>query len=201
MKWNGLQRYWYPQSDEWGRTNFEKIFAAGDGAGVSGALAAEYKGEISALEIARCLGIIPDYERDSLAAPLREALTYDHWPRPFIDALYAPQISGSDFADETVLCRCENVTVADIRKAVKEGVREVNEMKIVTRCGMGPCQGRMCGPAVSEVIAAELHTSPEKTGLLTIRPPLKPVPLEEIAEMEIEVSAQAQADLFKNMKK
>ncbi|MEE4242199.1 MAG: NAD(P)/FAD-dependent oxidoreductase [Desulfopila sp.] len=201
MKWNSLQRYWYPQTDTWGRTNFEKIFAAGDGAGVSGALAAEYKGEISALEIARCLGIIPDYERDSLAAPLRANLMRDHWPRPFIDALYAPHINGSHFADETVLCRCENIKVADIRQAVKEGVREVNEMKIVTRCGMGPCQGRMCGPAVAEVIAAELHISPEKTGLLTIRPPLKPVPLAEIAEMEIEVSAQTQADLFKNMKK
>lgn len=201
MQWNKLQRYWYPQSDGWGRTNFEKIFAAGDGAGVSGALTAEYKGEIAALEIARCLGILPDYERDSLAAPLRAAQQHDSWPRPFIDAMYAPSDGGGHFQDETVLCRCENILVSDVRKAVREGVCEVNEMKIVTRCGMGPCQGRMCGPAVAEIMAAELNISPDMTGLLTIRPPLKPVPLKELAEMEIEMSSQVQADLFKNMKK
>ncbi len=201
MRWHQEQRYWYPQTDDWGRTNCERIFAAGDGSGVSGALAAEYKGELCALEAARCLGIIPDYERDSLAKPLQEAINHDRWPRPFIDAMYAPKLDGSHFADDTVLCRCENIMVGDVRRAVSEGVREVNEMKIVTRCGMGPCQGRMCGPAVAEVIAAELRQSPERVGLLNIRPPLKPVPLEEVAEMELDEASQVQADLFKNMKK
>lgn len=201
MQWHQEQRYWYPKCDDWGRTNCERLFAAGDGAGVSGALAAEYKGELCALEIVRCLGIIPDYERDTLAGPLREALQHDKWPRPFIDAMYAPRLNGSHFGDDTILCRCENIRVGDVRQAVSEGVREVNEMKIVTRCGMGPCQGRMCGPAVAEVIAAELQESPERAGLLTIRPPLKPVPLLEVAEMELDEASQVQADLFKNMKK
>ena len=201
MQWNSEQRYWFPSSDRWGRTNFERIFAAGDGAGVSGALAAEYRGEISALEIARCLGILPEYERDALAAPILAAMHHDALPRPFIDAMYAPRINGRFFKDETVLCRCENVRVADVRKAVGEGVCEVNEVKIVTRCGMGPCQGRMCGPALAEIVAAELDRSPEQVGLLSVRPPLKPVPLGEIAAMEIDISSQAQADIFKNMKK
>lgn len=201
MQWNAEQRYWYPACDNWGRTNFERIFAAGDGAGVSGALAAEYKGQLTALEVSRCLGIIPAYERDDLAEPILKALNHDALPRPFVDALYAPGVSGSYFTDDTVLCRCENVTVADVRQAVSEGVHEVNEMKIVTRCGMGPCQGRMCGPALAEIIAAELDVTPDQAGLLTIRPPLKPVPLEEVAEMELEMSSEAQADLFKNMKK
>lgn len=201
MQWNSEQRYWFPSCDGWGRTNFEKIFAAGDGAGVSGAVAAEYRGELAALEIARCLGILPVYERDALAAPIRAAMQQDALPRPFIDAMYAPQISGKYFKDETVLCRCENVHVADIRKAVGEGVQEVNEMKIVTRCGMGPCQGRMCGPALAEIIAAELDASPANVGQLKVRPPLKPVPLGEIAEMELDNAAMGQADIFKNMKK
>ncbi|MGW8195673.1 MAG: FAD/NAD(P)-dependent oxidoreductase [Desulforhopalus sp.] len=201
MQWNSQQRYWFPSCDSWGRTNFEKIFAAGDGAGVSGALAAEYKGELAALEIARCLGILPGYERDTLAAPIRAAMHHDAMPRPFIDAMYAPQETGKYFKNETVLCRCENIRVADIRKAVGEGVQEVNEMKIVTRCGMGPCQGRMCGPALAEIIAAELDASPEHVGQLKVRPPLKPVPLGEIAEMELDDAAMGQADIFKNMKK
>jgi thioredoxin reductase len=183
MVWKSDQRYWHPVCDAWGHTNCERIFAAGDGAMVAGALAAQYKGELAALEVACCSGIFPDYERDMLAAPINKALKHDGWPRPFVDALYAPHPRNFTFEDNTVICRCENITVGDLRKVVKEGVRELNEVKIVTRSGMGPCQGRMCGPALAEVIASELDLSPDQTGRLNIRPPLKPVPLEEIAGM------------------
>ena len=185
MSWKKNQRYWYPACDEWGRTNFERIFAAGDGALVSGGPAAQYKGELAALEVAQCLGIIPQYERDALAVSLKTALKQDGYPRPFVDAVYAPPEHFS-FEDKTVLCRCENVTVGEVRKAVREGGRELNEIKIMTRCGMGPCQGRMCGPALAEVVAAELAIPCKKTGLLNIRPPLKPIPLGEIANLTLE---------------
>ena len=201
MQWNREQRYWFPACDRWGRTNFERIFAAGDGAGVSGALAAEYRGEIAALEVARCLGFIPKYERDDLAKPIFEAIHHDALPRPFIDAMYGPKIDGKYFKDQTTLCRCENVSVGDVRRAVNEGVCEVNEVKIITRCGMGPCQGRMCGPALAEIVAAELDSSPEHVGMLSIRPPLKVIPFGEIAEMNLNISSQEEADIFKNMKK
>jgi len=201
MAWHREQRYWYPQIDKWGRTNFDHIFAAGDGAGVKGALTAEYRGEIAALEIAHCLGIIPTYERDQLAGPIENELKHDDYPRPFVDAVFAPSFSKESFDDETVLCRCENIKIKDVRKAVGEGVREVNELKIVTRCGMGPCQGRMCGPAMAEVVGAELALSPDQVGVLKIRPPLKPIPLGEIADMEIETAGAGQADLFKNQSK
>ena len=201
IDWNREQRYWYPLTDKWGRTNFDTIFAAGDGAGVRGALAAEYKGELAALEIAHCLGIIPKYERDLLARPIEDELRFDNHPRPFVDAAFAPAFSKDSFDDETVLCRCENIHIGDVRKAVSEGVREVNELKIVTRCGMGACQGRMCGPAMAEIIGAELALSPDEVGVLKIRPPLKPIPLGEVAEMEIEGAGAGPADLFKNQSK
>ena len=186
MTWKADQRYWHPACDAWGRTNFERIFAAGDGAGVSGGLAARYKGELAALEVARCLGIIPAYQRDALALPLKKELKKDGHPRPLVDAIYAPRAEHFVFEDSTVLCRCENVTVGAVRKAVSEGARELNEVKIMTRSGMGPCQGRMCGPALAEVVSAAAFLSPEQTGLLNIRPPLRPVPLGEIATMELD---------------
>ncbi len=186
MSWKHNQRYWHPACDEWGRTNFERIFAAGDGAMVSGGPAAQYKGELAALEIARCLGIIPQYERDALAYPIQKALKQDGYPRPLVDAVFAPQPEKFCFEGATILCRCENVTVDEIRKAVREGSCELNELKIMTRSGMGPCQGRMCGPAMAEIAAKELSLSCEKTGLLNIRPPLRSIPLREIAEIELE---------------
>lgn len=201
MVWKADQRYWHPACDPWGRTNFERIFAAGDGAAVHGALAAEIKGELAALETARCLGILPEYERDALAAPLRESLRRDMYPRPLIDAIFAPTFAPLTLDDDTVLCRCENVTVGEVRKAISEGVHEVNEVKIITRAGMGPCQGRMCGPALAEIVAAEAGVTLRKAGLLTIRPPLKPVPLAEIATMDLGPIAAGPANLFKNQSK
>ena len=201
MAWKNDQRYWHPVCDKWGRTNFERIFAAGDGAAVYGALAAEYKGELAALETARCLGILPEYERDALAAPLREALKKDMYPRPLIDALFSPHFDATALPDETVLCRCEHVTVGDIRKVVAEGVHEVNEVKIITRSGMGPCQGRMCGPALAEIVASQSGVSIQKAGLLNIRPPLKPIPLDEVATMDLGPDGSGPANLFKNQSK
>jgi thioredoxin reductase/bacterioferritin-associated ferredoxin len=186
LAWHSDQRYWFPECDPWGRTSCEQIFAAGDGARVSGAIAARYKGEIAALEVARCSGIIPEYERDRLALPLLKAIKHDHWPRPFVDSLYAPRPDQFTFDDDTILCRCETISVRDIKKMVNEGVRELNEIKCITRAGMGPCQGRMCGSAIAEVIAWHTRSSPDEAGLLTIRPPLKPIPLEEVAAMDVE---------------
>jgi len=201
MEWNATQRYWYPVTDRWGRTNHENVFAAGDGSGVKGALAAEYKGALAALEIGRCCGILPRYERDGMAKSVRDLMEKDDSPRPFIDAVFAPIAKNFFFEDETVLCRCENVTVGDVRKVIAEGIRDVNEVKIATRCGMGPCQGRMCGPAMAEIVAAEIDAEVAQVGMLTVRPPLKPLPLAEVAEMELEGASEDQADLFKNMKK
>jgi thioredoxin reductase len=201
MVWKGDQRYWHPQCDEWGHTNCERIFAAGDGAVVAGALAAQYKGELAALEVAHCSGIIPAYERDALAEPVKKALKHDHWPRPLVDAIYAPRPEQINFDDNTVVCRCENISVGDLRKVVHEGVRELNELKVVTRSGMGPCQGRMCGPALAEVIAVELDQSPDQAGRLNIRPPLKPVALHEIAEMSLHVGPAAGANWLLDKKK
>ena len=185
MAWNDEQRYWFPEIDLWGRTSCEHIFAAGDGAKVSGAIAARYNGEMAALEVARCSGIISEYERDLFAEPLLKAISHDHWPRPFVDKLYAPRPDQFIFTDDTVICRCENITVKDIQKMVQEGVSDLNEMKCITRAGMGPCQGRMCGTAMAEVIAWKTKTSPDEAGLMNIRPPIKPIPLGEVAKMEL----------------
>jgi len=201
MEWEKTQRYWYPKTDQWGRTNFERIFGAGDSTGVSGALASEFKGELAALEIAYCHGIIPKYERDSLAEPIRRKFQKDFCPRPLIDAVFAPDPKRFSFEDTTILCRCENISVGDVRNLVKEGVTDLNEVKAVTRCGMGPCQGRMCGPALGEIVAAELDLPISRGGLLTIRPPLKPIPLGEVAAIDIESGGVDPANLFKNQSK
>ena len=80
---------------------------------------------------------------------------------------------------DTVVCRCEDVTRRDIEAAIAEGAGEINQIKHFTRCGMGPCQGRMCGEAAATIAAFHLGGR-AAVGYWTPRPPLRPVPLAEL---------------------
>lgn len=77
-------------------------------------------------------------------------------------------------APDTIVCRCEDVTRQQIDDAVAAGCGDINQVKAATRCGMGPCQGRMCGDAAASIIATTVG-SRERIGQLTARPPFRPV--------------------------
>jgi len=83
--------------------------------------------------------------------------------------------------DQTTLCRCEEVAVADALEAARDGASHVNEVKAWTRVGMGRCQGRMCGPALAHLIAYTTGKPVTEAGVFTPRPPAKPVPLAALA--------------------
>ncbi|MNE70221.1 Hydrogen cyanide synthase subunit HcnB [compost metagenome] len=80
-----------------------------------------------------------------------------------------------------IICRCEEVRAKDIRAMVALGCLGPNQTKAFSRCGMGPCQGRMCGLSVTELIASERRVTPEHVGYYRIRPPLKPITLAQLA--------------------
>ncbi len=80
-----------------------------------------------------------------------------------------------------IVCRCEEVTAGDIRRLARAGAQGPNQAKAMSRAGMGPCQGRLCGLTVAEIMAAELRSSPETVGHYRLRPPVKPMTLAEIA--------------------
>src|SRR5205085_8058350 len=142
--------------DEWGRTSLPKIAIAGDGAGIAGAEAAILSGRLAALDAAATLGRIEAAECDRRAQPIRAALARERAIRPFLDALYRPAPTVLMPAEDSVIaCRCEEVTIGQIRRAVRLGALGPNQLKAFTRCGMGPCQGRICGPIVSAVLAEE----------------------------------------------
>jgi hypothetical protein len=58
-----------------------------------------------------------------------------------------------------------------------------NQMKAFLRCGMGPCQGRLCGLTVTELIAAGRGVSPSEVGYYRLRPPVKPITVVELATL------------------
>lgn len=82
------------------------------------------------------------------------------------------------------ICRCEEIGVDDIRAAIAEGARSVNDVKRRTRAGMGICQGIYCVRPLAEMIAAETGLSLDAIVPMTSRPPARLVPLGLLAELE-----------------
>ena len=183
-EWDEAQLCWRPRVDEWGRTSLPTIAIAGDGAGIAGAEAVALSGRLAALDAAAALGRLDEAERDRRAAPIRAELARERAIRPFLDALYRPRRSVlAPAEDDTIACRCEEVTVGQIRRAVRLGAPGPNQLKAFTRCGMGPCQGRICGPIVGAVIAAARGVPIAAVGTYRPRAPYKPITVGALAGM------------------
>lgn len=91
----------------------------------------------------------------------------------------------TEFADDMIVCRCEEVTVAEIKEAIREGARDVVGIKRRTRAGMGLCQGRTCEKLVQQILAQQLGVPVNETGMSSARPPVRPVTFGELARGEI----------------
>ncbi|MNJ24675.1 Hydrogen cyanide synthase subunit HcnB [compost metagenome] len=181
--WHEQQQCWHPQTDAWGETSIDGVFVAGDSAGIGGALAAEHFGRLTAWQVACQQGRLDSTERDMLARPVRQTLDRLMVIRPFLDVLYQPAVEFLLPVDETIVCRCEEVSAGDIRRFVGLGCSGPNQTKAFSRAGMGPCQGRMCGLTVAQIIAAERNVAIDQVGYYTIRAPIKPLSLGELASL------------------
>ncbi|MFC5392021.1 NAD(P)/FAD-dependent oxidoreductase [Bosea vestrisii] len=187
--WHAGQHCYVPVLDAWGESSQANIFVAGDGAGIGGAKAAEPRGRLAALRVAAKLGRLDEATAEAAAAPERSALASALALRPFLDALYAPRPQLHAPPDETLVCRCEEVTAGELRARAGEGRPGPNQLKAFTRAGMGPCQGRQCGYSMAHIIAAAQNRPVEEVGFYRIRPPLKPVTLGELASLDEQETA------------
>jgi NADPH-dependent 2,4-dienoyl-CoA reductase/sulfur reductase-like enzyme len=181
--WDDAQLCFRPAVDGWGASAISGIAVAGDGAGIAGAEAAALRGRLAALDAAHRLGRIDRAARDRAAAPARAALARWRRGRAFLDRLYRPARHFRVPDGDIVVCRCEEVTAQQLRDAAALGVAGPNQMKAFLRCGMGPCQGRLCGLTVSETIADARGVSPAEIGYYRLRPPVKPITLGELAAL------------------
>jgi bacterioferritin-associated ferredoxin len=84
--------------------------------------------------------------------------------------------------ENTIICRCEDVTVKEVRELIKQGYVTYDEIKRITRIGMGPCQGKTCGQLVMREIANATGQKMQDVKFQTNRPPVVGVKLGLIAE-------------------
>jgi len=181
VEWNDLQQNWQVSRDKWGQSSVKEVMVAGDCAGIVGAAAAELQGRLCALQLGHEIGGLDSGQRDAAAQRIVRSLNRHLSIRPFIDRLYAPATAFQLPDNETLVCRCEEVNAGQIRQAARMGCVGPNQVKAFTRCGMGPCQGCLCGSTVSALIADEINSPLEAVGYFRVRPPFKPITLGELA--------------------
>ncbi|MFI8104869.1 NAD(P)/FAD-dependent oxidoreductase [Streptomyces sp. NPDC086023] len=189
--------------DDRQRTSVPGLWSAGETGGIGGAELALTEGELAAHAIARELlgpaatatggtgttatGSAPG----ARPAPAPAALVRRRARlRAFAGAMAAAHRPGTGWTgwldDDTHVCRCEEVPAGRIREAVGElGARDARTVKLLTRAGMGWCQGRMCGPAVAALAGED--QAPDR------RPLSCPVPLRHLAALPAEDAADAGA--------
>ena len=172
---------WVPVVDEFGRTSVPGIFVAGDAAGLRGALVAEAEGRIAGAAAAQCEKIKSAQFRVGLSQDLAQRERLVAFQSAVQSMLRVPTGLWRLATDDTVVCRCENVTASALRDAFAAGHLTPNTIKRVTRAGMGWCGGRTCLHAVAAL--AELHGAPD-AGLMTPRPLARPVTLAALASLD-----------------
>lgn len=175
-RFHARDRAWLPQRDEAGRSSLPQVYLAGDGAGIMGADAAERAGERAALALLADAGMAIDQNR---AQQLEHQLQHIDRSRTVLERAFPfPADMVPSVADEVVLCRCEEVTVGTVRRAIADGsIAEMNRLKALTRVGMGRCQGRMCAAATAELLASARNVPLADVGRIRTQPPVKPIPI------------------------
>ncbi|MEA2079783.1 MAG: FAD-dependent oxidoreductase, partial [Pseudomonadota bacterium] len=128
--WDESQLCWRPQLDEWGRTSVDAILIAGDGGGIGGARTAEHAGRLAAFQALYALGALDRTTRRRLARNDRKWMREESHIRPFLEAFFRISDDMLRVADDdTLVCRCEEVSAGQIRAAVADGHCDSNQVK------------------------------------------------------------------------
>ncbi|SET29585.1 FAD/NAD(P)-dependent oxidoreductase [Pseudomonas graminis] len=174
MAFDQASSQWWLATDEAGRTSVNGVYAAGDGAKIRGADAAEHAGRRVALALLEDLkqpfnAGLRDEEQKALGV-------MDQFRLGLAEAFPWPAEQAKALPDSAIVCRCEMITAGELRRTVNEkGACEVNRAKAFSRVGMGRCQGRYCSQAGAEVIAAEAGVQVQEVGRQRGQAPVKPL--------------------------
>jgi D-hydroxyproline dehydrogenase subunit alpha len=170
--------YLVPQRHRDGRTSDRATFAVGDCTGLGGANAALVEGRMAGAAAAADLGHASPPEE------LGKAYLALARHRRFQAALWqlfaAPRFLLELADQDTILCRCEEVTVSAVEAALAEGYATTGDVKRRTRAGMGRCQGRYCGPILDALIATRSGRERDEYSGFAPRAPARPFAIEDL---------------------
>lgn len=166
------------KTDEFMQTSVDNVFVVGDGKSIRGVDVAIVEAKIAANKI------LNDFNKIQKVTTYKKQLKSHMQIRDFLNTLYLPHknfLYPTD--DDTVICRCEEVTLKQITQALEQDCKETNSIKSFTRSGMGSCQSRFCGLTLLEVISKHTNTPIEELKYLKIRSPIKPIGIAEMGRL------------------
>jgi len=171
-----------PWHDEFMQSSQSRVYLAGDVTGVGGKSLADLQGKIAGISVAEQLGYISmeqaNLQRKSLKTAIRREERFARW----LWNRYPIRQGLLDVIDEdTVICRCENVTAGMLKQGLELGARDLKGIKLRTRLGMGSCQGRYCMVNSVLLISQKTGIPPEELSFPSVRPPVAPVRLKNIS--------------------
>lgn len=175
---------WCVVCNEMMETSVPRIFSVGDSASIGGAIIAEQEGRIAGIKAAQNAGAITDVDAGKYLEKHLSALrSFKNFCKAINDATAIRKGLLHLTTQGTTVCRCEEVTLSDVDIAIDEGAKNLQSVKLLTRLGMGPCQGRNCAPSMGMYLCEKLKRTPQQVGRINSRPPVKPVTLGALAKM------------------
>jgi NADPH-dependent 2,4-dienoyl-CoA reductase/sulfur reductase-like enzyme len=157
-------------------------YFAGDGAGVNGSAMALNEGRLAGVAACRDIGLLPMKVAHKRLRLIRRRLRRLQHFRHALGLTYPVGPGIYEWATpETIVCRCEDVTLAEVEANILPGSRDPNAVRALTRASMGMCQGRTCARQIASIVARATGQSVMSGATLSPRPPLKPVPIGLIA--------------------
>lgn len=186
--WKASRGGWIVAHDEWMRTSVPGVSVAGEITGVAGAEVAAREGQLAAIGCALELGKIGERRAQRDAAAARRALArLDRFARMLSELSWPGDRCLSQWLSngEMNLCKCEEITVGDFLEQVRSNpdITTASAAKLLTRAGMGPCQGRYCQFALVRLLAAVRGIPERSVGHFSARFPAKPVPLDRLLSL------------------
>lgn len=184
LRWERSAGGWVVEHDGAQRSSVPGVYVAGEPTGIAGAEQSRAEGVLAGLSVVTDLhGPVLRATWRRARAQLRRAQRFSAVVRRLFEP--QPELLAALATPETVLCRCELVTAADLDRTLAKNpqMSTVNAVKLESRAGMGPCQGRYCEASVARVVGATRGLCTERVGHTAAHLPIKPVLLGELAEL------------------
>jgi NADPH-dependent 2,4-dienoyl-CoA reductase/sulfur reductase-like enzyme len=177
-------RGWVPKFDSNYETSVDGIYVAGDCTGIGGVKKAVLEGELVGNEVACRLGFLPRKEADERLSLLKKKIKNFQWYQLFLKNIYAFRPGLLDLlTEETIICRCEEIPYETISRLIENKSHRLEQIKLLSRVGMGRCQGRFCYPTLLGIFSKRLSPDMACSQDFTGRIPAKPLPLESVFDI------------------
>lgn len=167
------------KTDEFGKTSLPSVYVVGDGARLGGAKVAQIRGQLAGFSALTALGKRAD--NIDISHLRRQLAKAEDFQSALWQIYQAPPVSLKPLPDDTVICRCENVTLGSLRNAINQGMDTPAALKRNLRAGMGLCQGRTCAGMVAQLVSEMTGRHQQTAGFYAPRFPVRPVPIAALA--------------------